>query len=193
MIVAALSPAAGGGRRRPRPCPSSVRSMTSRVGRVDVERVLVARPTSPGRRRDRVGVDARAPASTSDAPCLPNRRSSASRGSAARSPIVRTPKSRSAAAVRSPTPHSREIGSGARNAASSPGGTTTSPSGLRRSEPILATSLVAATPTDAVSPTSSRIVVLDQPRDRLAVAEQLPRARARRGTPRRSRSAPRAA
>ena len=58
-------------------------------------------------------------------------------------------------AVFSPTPHSREIGSGARNAASSPGGTTTSPSGLRRSEAILATSLVVATPTEAVSPTSS--------------------------------------
>ena len=69
---------------------------------------------------------------------------------------MRTPYSASDAPVRSPTPHSREIGSGARKAASSPGGTTTSPSGLRRSEAILATSLVVATPTEAVSPTSSR-------------------------------------
>ena len=37
--------------------------------------------------------------STSDAPCLPNRRTSADRSSAARSPIVTTLKSRSAAAV----------------------------------------------------------------------------------------------
>ncbi len=113
--------------------------------------------------------------STSAAPCFPNRRSRASGGSAARSPIVWTPNSRRTAAVFSPTPHSREIGSGARNAASSPGGTTTSPSGLRRSDPIFATSFVAATPTEAVSPTSSWTVALDRPGDRLAVAEQRPR------------------
>ena len=62
-----------------------------------------------------------------------------------------TLKSRSAAAVDGPTPHRREIGSGARNAASLPGSTTTRPSGLRRSLAILATSLVEATPTEAVS------------------------------------------
>ena len=39
-------------------------------------------------------------------------------------------------------------------------GTTTSPSGLRRSDAILATSFVLATPTDAVSPTSARIASL---------------------------------
>ena len=59
--------------------------------------------------------------STSDAPCLPKRRTTRSGGSAARSPIVRTAYSASAAAVFSPTPHRRPIGSGARNAASSPG------------------------------------------------------------------------
>ena len=63
----------------------------------------------------------------------------------------------SATAVFSPTPHSREIGSGARNASSSPTGTTTNPSGLRRSDAILATSFVLATPTEAVSPTSARV------------------------------------
>ena len=114
--------------------------------------------------------------STSDAPCLPNRRTSAVRSRAARSPIVATPKSRSAVAVDGPTPHSREIGSGARNAASSPGGTTTRPSGLRRSLPILATSFVAATPTEAVSSSSLADRRLDPARDRLAVAEQRPRA-----------------
>ena len=36
-----------------------------------------------------------------------------------------------------------------------PGGTTTSPSGFRRSEAIFATSFVRATPTEIVSPTSS--------------------------------------
>ncbi len=70
--------------------------------------------------------------------------------------MVRTLYSASAIAVFSPTPHSRAIGSGARNASSSPSGTTTSPSGLRRSEAILATSFVLATPTEAVSPTSAR-------------------------------------
>ena len=54
--------------------------------------------------------------------------------------------------------------------------TTTSPSGLRRSDAIFATSLVVATPTETVSPTSSRTRGLDQPRDGLAVAEQLARA-----------------
>ena len=66
----------------------------------------------------------------------------------------RTPNSRSDVARPLPTPHSRVIGSGARNAASSPGGTTTSPSGLPRSSAIFATNFVVATPTDAVSPSS---------------------------------------
>ena len=101
--------------------------------------------------------------STSVAPCLPRRRTR-SRGSiAARSPIVRTPYSASAARVWAPTPHNRAIGSGARNAASSPGATATSPSGLRRSEAIFATSFVVATPTDAVSPTSERTAALIAP------------------------------
>ncbi len=77
--------------------------------------------------------------------------------------MVRTPYSARTVAVFSPTPHSRQIGSGARNIASSPGATTTSPSGLRRSEAIFATSLVVATPTEAVSPTSSRTAVLMLP------------------------------
>ena len=98
--------------------------------------------------------------STSDAPCWPRRRVRAARSMAARSPMVRTPKSARALAVWGPTPHSLDMASGARNAASSPGGTTTRPSGFRRSEAILATSFVRATPTDAVSRSSSWIVCL---------------------------------
>ena len=62
--------------------------------------------------------------------------------------------------VLAPTPHRRSIASGARNSASVPAGTTTSPSGFFRSEAILATSRLAATPTDAVSSTSSRMACL---------------------------------
>ena len=58
--------------------------------------------------------------------------------------------------MRGPMPHRRRTGSGARNAASVPGGTTTRPSGLRRSEAILATSLFAARPTEAVSEVAAR-------------------------------------
>ena len=124
------------------------------VRRVDVERVLVADRLGRVATADRVVVDARAPARPSDAPCLPKRRTRRSSGRAARSPIVLTPYSRSTAADFSPTPHSRRISSGARNAASSPGSTTTRPSGLRRSDAILATSLVVATPTEIVRSTA---------------------------------------
>jgi hypothetical protein len=86
---------------------------------------------------------------------LPKRRVNDSLGSAARSPMVTTPKSRSAVAVRGPTPHRRAIGNGARNPASCPGGTTTRPSGFCSSLAIFATSLVAATPTETVRSISS--------------------------------------
>ena len=55
-----------------------------------------------------------------------------------------------------PTPHSSEIASGARNAASSPGGTIVSPSGLSRSDAILAIDFVVPAPQEIVSPVSSR-------------------------------------
>jgi len=74
--------------------------------------------------------------------------------------MVFTPYSARTVAVFSPTPHNREIGSGSRNSTSVPGSTTTSPSGLRRSLAIFATSFVVATPTDAVSRTSPRIASL---------------------------------
>ncbi len=54
-------------------------------------------------------------------------------------------------AVTRPTPQRRPTGSGARKSASVPAATTTSPSGLRRSDATFATNLLAATPTDAVS------------------------------------------
>ncbi len=55
-------------------------------------------------------------------------------------------------ADRGPIPGIARIGRGARNAASSPGRTTVSPSGLSWSLAILATVFVAATPTEAVMP-----------------------------------------
>ena len=68
--------------------------------------------------------------------------------------MVSTPSLASSRAVTSPTPHSRRMGSGARNAASSPGGTTVMPCGLRKSLAILATSLLVATPSEADSRSS---------------------------------------
>ena len=112
------------------------------VARVDVEGVLVADRLGRVAVVDRVGVEPARP--------VDERRRRAcrtgGRGGPAAAPRGRRssgPDTRPApTAVFSPTPHSRPIGSGARNAASSPGGTTTSPSGLRRSDAILATSLV---------------------------------------------------
>ncbi len=57
--------------------------------------------------------------------------------------------------VAGPTPQRRETGSGARNAASVPGSTTSTPSGLARSLASLARNLVEATPTDRHSPLSA--------------------------------------
>src|SRR5438105_1452258 len=79
-------------------------------------------------------------------PCWPKRRCKVASDRAARSPIRWTPKSRSACWTFGPTPHSRLTGSGARNSASPPGGTTTRASGLRRSDATFAHSLLVATP-----------------------------------------------
>ena len=59
-----------------------------------------------------------------------------------------------------PRPRAGGAADGRRKAASSPGLTSTSPSGFSRSEAIFATNLFGATPADAVSPTSSRIRAL---------------------------------
>ena len=115
--------------------------------------------------------------STSVPPCLPRRRTRRPGSSAARSPIVATPYSARTARVWAPTPHRRQIGRGARNASSPPAGTTTRPSGLRRSDAILATSLVEATPTDAVNWASARIAA----RIRTAISWGGPKSASRAG------------
>ena len=89
-------------------------------------------------------------------PREPKRSISHGSGRWASSPTVSTPASRRRAAVFGPTPHSSEIASGARNAASSPGGTIVSPSGLSRSDAILAIDFVVPAPQEIVSPVSSR-------------------------------------
>src|SRR5207253_356985 len=70
------------------------------------------------------------------------------------------PSPESASAITFPTPHRRPIGSGARNAASPPCGTTTSPSGFFNSEAIFARNLFGARPADAVRPVPSRMRAL---------------------------------
>src|SRR5439155_377920 len=69
-----------------------------------------------------------------------------------------------------PTPQRRSRGSGARNVRSSPAGTTTRPSGLRRSEATFAQSLFVARPTESTSPQRSRTARLSS----LAIASALP-------------------
>jgi hypothetical protein len=59
--------------------------------------------------------------------------------------------------VRGPTPHSFAAGSGARNSRTWPSGTTSTPSGLQRSEAILAANFTSAMPTLAVSCVRSRM------------------------------------
>ena len=131
------------------------------AGRRPASGSMPARPIAQAPRRAcRTAVRAHRPAAPR------GRRSCARRSSRSdvRRPLARRPTAaRSAAAPGTPPP--------------SPGGTTTRPSGLRRSRRrSWRRASSSPTPTDAVSPSSSRIAVLDQPRDRLAVAEQLPRA-----------------
>ena len=98
--------------------------------------------------------------SASCSPCLPKRRPRTSRGRAWSWPIVWIPRACSSRVITRPTPHSLSTGSGARKTASSPAGTTTNPSGLRRSEATLATNLFAARPAEAVRPVSARMRAL---------------------------------
>ena len=83
-------------------------------------------------------------------------RARASGGICASSPTRWMPRSCSFAAVFGPTPHSRSIGSGWRNASSSPGSTTSSPSGLPTWLATFATDLVRATPMVMGRSTSAR-------------------------------------
>ena len=73
---------------------------------------------------------------------------------AASAPTVRRPIARRRSSVFGPRPGMTPTGSGARKSASVPGGTRTSPSGLRVPLATLATSFEVAAPTEAVRPTS---------------------------------------
>ena len=86
---------------------------------------------------------------------LPKTRANQSSGFSANWPMVSTPSRCRRSAVLGPIPHSLFTGSGARNSASSPGCTTTRPSGLSKSEPILVTDLQVPTPTDTFKPVFS--------------------------------------
>ena len=135
--------------------------MTSRIGRVDIEGVLVADRLRRVATADRCRVDAPRAIAQRGARACRIGGSSTSSGSAARSPIVAH-----AVVAQGEPPSARRRPTAARSAAApgtpppSPGGTTTSPSGLRRSDAILATSWVGATPTEIVSASSSRTAAL---------------------------------
>ena len=74
----------------------------------------------------------------------------------ASSPTVRIPRAWSFSAVEGPTPHSDSTRRGWRNAVSSPGSTTSRPSGFAARLAIFARTLVRATPTVTARPTCSR-------------------------------------
>ena len=76
--------------------------------------------------------------------------------------------------VAGPTPHSRDTGSGARNACSVPGTTASTPSGLARSLASLARNFVEATPTDQAQAGLGEHPAPDRRRDLLGLAEQPP-------------------
>ena len=70
------------------------------------------------------------------------------------------PAARRRRAVTGPTPHSASTGSLCRKPSIRSGATTVSPSGFRQAEAILARNLLGATPAEAVSPVSSRMLTL---------------------------------
>ena len=96
----------------------------------------------------------------SHGPRLPSSRSSQASSALATSPMVRRPRPRTTFSVFGPTPHSRETGKGARNSGTPPSGTTTRPSGLRKSLATFAANFTSAIPTEAVSPRRSRMRAL---------------------------------
>ena len=172
----ALSPLARSRQATPSAMPSSVRSITSRsaVSTSNVCSCPIDFAGSPV--ADRVRRRCPCARSTSDAPCLPNRRTSASGGSAARSPIVDDPEvaqRRRRLLADAPQARDRERREERRLAR---------PAARRRARRACAgrtrssrRASSSPTPTEAVRPTSSRIVRLDRAPDRLAVAEQRPR------------------
>ncbi len=73
-------------------------------------------------------------------------------GVAAMSPTVSSPTRSSCSAVRLPTPHSADTGSGCRKSSTATFGTTMNPSGLHMPDASLARNFVGATPTEQVMP-----------------------------------------
>ena len=121
-----------------------------RVGEVVVEGLFGADRLFFARRHDRPIVDARC-AFAGLRRVAPEDRFEDAIGASRRSPTVRMPDDSSRLSVSRPMPGMTATGSGSSVSRKFSGDTTTSPSGLSRSEAILATSLFAATPTDAVS------------------------------------------
>ena len=119
----------------------------------------------------------RARSHSDDPDALPTRRCTVSSGSAASCPSVEMPRPLSARSAAGPSPGSRRSGSGARNAASSPGSTTTNPRGFRRSDAILATVLHVATPKETCRPRRGEHAIADLLGDVARAAEAADRAR----------------
>ena len=187
--VAARTPAERSRPATPSAIARSVRSIDLRVARVDVERVLVADRLGRVALVDRVGVDSRGRAR----PATPRACRTGARAGPAAAPRGR----RSSAPRIRPGPwrSSRRRPTAARSAAAPgtppprPAATTTRPSGLRRSDAILATSLVRR---DADRRRQAHLgpdVVLDLAGRSPGRRRTAPPTRSRRGTPRRSRSA----
>ena len=132
--------------------------------------------------------------SRSSRPTWPGRsaRSSASE-SAASSPIRCTPARASRSSARGPTPGRSRVGRGARKRASRPGGTTVIPPGLRRSDATLQTTLDVETPSEHDSDVEPRTAACTASARRPRLGERAPRRSRDRGSPRRARSARRAA
>ena len=159
-------------RRRPRPSRgASARSAPDRSCRR--RRCARGRSTSPprGRRPDRRRCPA--PARPASRRCAEPALDGGRIGRAARSPIVVTPSSRERGRrllADAPQPADRQGREEGRLVARlAPRRARRACAGPRRSWPRASSS---ATPTDAVSPTSSSIAAPDRPTDRLAVAEQ---------------------
>ena len=90
-------------------------------------------------------------------PREPNKWANRPSDRAASSPILVIPWPAKRFADFGPTPQSMDTGSGAKNAASDPGGTTISPLGLPTSVAIFATSLLLATPHEVGRSNCARI------------------------------------
>ena len=97
------------------------------------------------------------PSRATSRPHSPRCRSTYGRSARTRSPIVAKPACTSRASATGPTPHKRPIGSGSRNARTSPARTSRRPSGFATSLAIFATIFTGAMPTETASSVSRRI------------------------------------